>query len=197
MKNHKELFIKYLDKQLSEEERSRFENQITGDKDLRMEYENFRRIFYSIKEVPMVNESYFNEIIPKARRRFDIAQNPKYYKYAFILPFLLLMFYLISQLSNTEYSYDFEYLFETFTKNEEIANQLFEYPFENLNFYYADIELSESMKSNLEIDESLFEYLAEKVRINEIDEVFYDQMTEEEFNEIYDELKKIKYIGEK
>ena len=95
MKNNIELFIKYLDNQLSTKQRKDFELNLNNDHDLKMEFEEYSRFLQSTKERIELDESYFTTVLPKARDRMNNS-TPNYFgKLSYIIPIIILVISIV------------------------------------------------------------------------------------------------------
>jgi len=102
MSNHEETFVKYLDGQLDDEERKRFENLLEIDQEVFSEFEEFKRVkdLFSDDLSPSLENDYLNQIIPEFRKKLEKKNNPAFYrKYelAFTTFFLVVTLYFITE----------------------------------------------------------------------------------------------------
>lgn len=101
MSNYEELIIKYLDRQLSEKERTEFENLLLTNSELRIEFENYRKVneLFSNDYKPELANNYFNNIIREFRQKIETKNKPVIYrKYgmAFTTVFLAVTLFFIA-----------------------------------------------------------------------------------------------------
>jgi hypothetical protein len=199
MKNKYELFIKYLDDQLSNEEREKFKEQLNNKTSLYKEFQKYEKFYDQSRSEIKIDQRFFNDLIPRAKNRIVSKPESNFIgiKYAFIIPLILLGLYIIFETVNQTKYYDFNDLFETFSNDEKVAEELFENSLENWFYYSEDpIIMPEYSVDPDTIDESLFTYLTYNINSNDINYTFLNKFNEEEFNEIYNEIKNKKYIGE-
>ena len=198
MKNKSELFLKYLDDQLSSEEKKIFEESLKNNFSLNEEFQKYAQIYYKTLSEIEVDERYFNNLLPRARKRIKRPINKFKLKYTIIIPIAILAFLVIYFNSGENLYYDFNNILKSFTSDEKLAEELFENSFENWHYLYEeDFSLSLFSAESLEVDESFFEYLSYHIRSSDINENLLNKISEEEFNEVYKGLKEKKYIGEK
>lgn len=200
MKNNNNIFIKYLDGQLSPGEIKEFENSLDKNQNLKMNFEKFSKAFQSTKNNIEVDERYFQTLLPNARERMHKG-SPNYFgKLAYVLPMVLLGVFVI-YLFNTntpEKDVSLTNISELLETNEnlsdeELKNVLELNRYSNLDYQILEIYFDDS----LEMDETLFEYLESNLAANEISNSFLEELSENEFSTIYKELENIKIVGKK
>ena len=78
MKN--EIILKYLDDQLSETEKSKFEKELTQNKELRNEYQKMREKMERLKRISQIqaNSAYFDELNEKLTSYSKVSEKPKW-----------------------------------------------------------------------------------------------------------------------
>lgn len=82
MSNHEELFIRYLDEQLSDEERNKFENMLENDQELNSSFAEFKKVrdLFSSSANPELNNDYFKQVIPEFRKNLNEGKSPIFYR---------------------------------------------------------------------------------------------------------------------
>jgi hypothetical protein len=200
MKNNTDLFIKYLDDQLSADQRKEFEQSLVKDQNFKFEFENYAQVYKSIKKTIEVDERYFATLLPNVRERMEKNSQNYLGKLAYILPVLILGTFIIYFINTSTNKLDenlisVSELLET-DENisyEDLDNILELNKYSNLNDQILEIYFND----NLEMDSTLFDYLESNLAANEISNSFLEELSENEFNLIYQDLEKNKIIGEK
>lgn len=82
MDNYEKLIIRYLDRQLSEEEKLDFENLLLTNSILRAEFEKYKKVneLFSPEPNPQLNSDYFSRIVPEFRQRLEKKRSPVLYR---------------------------------------------------------------------------------------------------------------------
>ncbi len=82
MDNYEKLIIRYLDRQLSEEEKLDFENLLLTNSILRAEFEKYKKVneLFSPEPNPELNSDYFSRIVPEFRQRLEKKRSPVLYR---------------------------------------------------------------------------------------------------------------------
>lgn len=197
MSKKEDLFLNYLDDQLSVEERKSFIERLKNDSIFNNEFKKFEELYNKSQLRADVDENYFVNLVPNARNRINANKRKNIFKYAYILP--VIVFGLLLLYNNQERpAYNFDTLLESFTDDEIIAGELFENSFDNWNYLIEDdLIITEYFEDSAYVDESLFDYLSSNIRGSDISESFFNEISEDEFNDIYNELSETKFIGEK
>jgi hypothetical protein len=73
MNKYDDIIIKYFDRQLSVNERKEFEGELKTNTELKNAFENYRQVneFFSTKDEQLVDQDYFNGIVPRFRQKLD------------------------------------------------------------------------------------------------------------------------------
>ena len=131
MSNREETFVKYLDGQLNEEERRRFENLLEIDQEVFSEFREFKKVndLFSGDVNPELKNDYFTQIIPEFRKKLEKKNSPAFYrKYeiAFTTLFLVVTSFFIAEklFVNSEPSLNVNSIVSEFTEDEinEVAD---------------------------------------------------------------------------
>jgi hypothetical protein len=199
--NNIDKFIKYLDGQLEYHESKLFETELKNNSDLKEKFEKFSYNYKKSKIEILTNETYFNNLIPNVRRKLD---NPKVItlkRLAYILPAFFVGFLIIYQsISSKQFNFkeDFTRVIESFTQDEVTTNDMLSKALQIDNNYIVDDDLLTAYFSqDLQYDETIFEYLEEKLSVNDINNNLVKELTDNEFNSLYKELLNKKIIGTK
>ncbi|MCB9209983.1 MAG: hypothetical protein H6609_11445 [Ignavibacteriales bacterium] len=197
MNKNTELFIRYIDHDLSESELNLIEKQLDENSELKLEYENFHQKYLLSKKEIAIDERYFSTIIPNAKNRIVNRKFNYYKKIGIILPILLIGFiYFFNSSSNKfDFKEDFPELLQTFINDDELATDLISNAahIENTS-NISDEMLNEYYEEELNFDPTVFEYLEENVTSNDISNNVLNQLSENEFNTLYQELKNKKIL---
>lgn len=197
MNKNTELFIRYIDHDLSESELNLIEKQLDENSELKLEYENFHQKYLLSKKEIAIDERYFSTIIPNAKNRIVNRKFNYYKKIGIILPILLIgfIYFFNSSSSNFNFKEDFPELLQTFINDDELATDLISNAahIENTS-NISDEMLNEYYEEELNFDPTVFEYLEENVTSNDISNNVLNQLSENEFNTLYQELKNKKIL---
>lgn len=202
MKNNKDFFIRYLDNDLSEDEKRLFLDKIKNDEDFKAEYDLFELSFKSLKSEAEVDERYFSNLIPRARERGEkpTRGTVRALRYSFILPILVIgviFFINYNSENNFEMDYNFQSLLERFMEDEELAISLIEDSYISDEFLIYDSDyIQEIYADNYVIGEEFFDYVEDNVHPSDIDEIFLNNLSEQEFQNIYSNLLEKNIVGE-
>jgi hypothetical protein len=197
MNERREKIIAYLDGNMSDDEKLRFEETISSDAGLKREVEEIKNFLAQMKAdaEPNVNDTYFINMLPEFHRRHTKKKKFVFSKAAYSLTgaaaVILILFILFSPGKTTEYS-DIKELSSNLTEQEinEVLNQ-----YENR---YSLDELISSATSktdsivsnmidnelNLSSDEASQMIAANYINTNEL----LNSLNESEANELYSQL---------
>ena len=199
MKHNSDLFIKYLDDQLSADQKKEFELRLTEDQNLQLEFENYAQVYKSIKKTIEVDERYFATLLPNVRERMDKKSQNYFGKLAYILSVLIIGIFIVYFINTNNNKLDkslisFSELLETDENlsSEDLENILDLNRHSHLNYQILEMYFND----NIEMDSTLFDYLESNLAANEISNSFLEDLSENEFNLIYQDLKN-EIIGEK
>ncbi|MFC2102967.1 hypothetical protein ACFLSS_00895 [Bacteroidota bacterium] len=136
MINYEDTFIRYLDDQLSEDEKRKFENLIETDEKLFAEFQKFKQVndLFSENATPAMNNDYFNGVIPEFRRSIEKKKSPAYYrKYEMVFTslFLIITSFFIAEKLFTTNSLKIENI-------QTIVNEFSEEEWDETANYYFD-----------------------------------------------------------
>ncbi len=191
MKNKSEIFIKYLDNELSPEEKKIFEKKLLDDETFKTEFNLFKENFNSLKISKIdVNENYFNSLLPEARKKIGQTKHTNFIKFAYLLPVIIIGIILFKTIFNNNFNENnFEQLLNSYSTNEDAVVELIDNVYSSDQDFLIDNELLEQLYEIENInDESVYDYLAETVLTSDIEEYLINQLSEEEFNMVYNEL---------
>ncbi len=199
MKHNSDLFIKYLDDQLSADQKKEFELRLTEDQNFKLEFENYAQVYKSIKKTIEVDERYFATLLPNVRERMDKKSQNYFGKLAYILSVLIIGIFIVYFINTNNNKLDkslisFSELLET---DENLSSEDLENILDlNKHSHLNDQILEMYFNDNIEMDSTLFDYLESNLAANEISNSFLEDLSENEFNLIYQDLKN-EIIGEK
>lgn len=202
MKNNQDIFLRYLDNDLSVDEKRQFLDKIQNDEVFKAEYDLFEVNFKSLKTEADVDERYFNNLIPRVRERGEKSKRRtvKVFRYSFILPLLIfgvIFFINYNSENNLEMDYNFQSFLERFMEDEELAINLIEDPFISDDLFISNSDyIQEIYADNYMIDEEFFDYVENNIHPSDIDRIFLDNLTEQEFKNIYANLLEKNIVGE-
>ena len=192
MKNNTDLFIKYLDGELSIQEKVSLENELKLNSELNSEFTKFSESYNSLKRNIDVDERYFDSLIPKSRKRMEKNTTSYIVKFVYILPLILVGMFLLNELvleKGVDSKYNFEKLLDSFTEDEETTIELISDVYNINNNYRIDEQLLSSLyDSENAYDQTLYDYLSENVETSQIENQLFNQLSDDEFDLVYNKL---------
>ncbi len=199
--NNDEKIIKYIDDQMSYNEKKIFEREILESEELQRELHTYRSIKNKIGKVKNieVNESYFNSILPRFLGKYDKRSQPNIYKrvgYAVsVIAMFIFSFSLINLIYNEkEDSIELIEFTRSLNENEKIElltnlnGELESEYFEEFYTKYFTNDLSKTI--NTFEDGNL---IAETYDIDFEEPAEY--LTARQFENIYNELISLKFMN--
>jgi hypothetical protein len=199
MKHNSDLFIKYLDDQLSADQKKEFKLRLTEDQNLQLEFENYAQVYKSIKKTIEVDERYFATLLPNVRERMDKKSQNYFGKLAYILSVLIIGIFIVYFINTNNNKLDKSLISisELLETDENLSSEDLENILDlNRHSHLNDQILEMYFNDNIEMDPTLFDYLESNLASNEISNSFLEDLSENEFNLIYQDLKN-QIIGEK
>lgn len=199
MKHNSDLFIKYLDDQLSADQKKEFKLRLTEDQNLQLEFENYAQVYKSIKKTIEVDERYFATLLPNVRERMDKKSQNYFGKLAYILSVLIIGIFIVYFINTNNNKLDKSLISisELLETDENLSSEDLENILDlNRHSHLNDQILEMYFNDNIEMDSTLFDYLESNLASNEISNSFLEDLSENEFNLIYQDLKN-QIIGEK
>ncbi len=199
--NKEETIIKYLDSQLSAEEKLNFEKQLSESAELKIELRKYADIYAQIDELKEIesNQLYFNSILPRFQQKREAQSSVFIFKnvgYAFSL---LIMFIISFTVFNLFYSENesanlikFTESLTTDEKIELLSTLNGETTTEYLNKFYTDFYDSSIETSLADISDKNQIAVSYNLDVNNIEEI----VTAEEFENIYNELLSMNIFNE-
>ena len=127
MKTNLDLFIRYLDNDLSVEEKEHFENRLQNEKQFYLKFDEFKKLFFSSKENIKADERYFSTLIPNAKKMYKKSKMSLARKLSYSLPAVFIGIFFLIQLfsdTNSNTSYNFEEMLISFSEDEELTYDL-------------------------------------------------------------------------
>ena len=192
-------FLKYYDNQMSVKEKESFEDELSKNRALKIEYNNFLVKFEELRKENQVDENYFNTLIDRSLSNSGNASVPFPLKAAFALPVLILLLFIIIPYVSSENTSTIEEIVELFDRNDEdssLQGNLIDNDFNYLDYRFDNILLSDIFDDDTVLDESLFDYLDLNISETDINKTFLNQISSNEFEEIYNEILQKQIIGE-
>jgi hypothetical protein len=188
-----ERIVKYLENELTSEERIIFETDVRNSSQLRKEYENFLRVKIEIADLKEIklNENYLGSIVPEFRNKLDLPKATSVRRnlgYAIGVMLVLIISVVILQkifINNSELNEVQEFT-ESLNENQRI--ELLENLNGNLEDYYqisentTEMELINLLQTDLKINNDV----AEAYDINYTELV--EGLSEIEADKIYQEI---------
>lgn len=189
--NKQELFIKYLDEQLSQNELKEFDTKLLEDSNFKNQFLEFRNKYENLRAGISIDERYFNTLIPNSKAQEKKTKKKSVLKFAYAMPVVL--FILIVSISNfkneSNSSFTFSDFLDEITIDNELTTQLLSNTF-NIedNFILEDELIAEYYAEELDIDESIFEYLENNTSTEDINNNLLEELSDDEFLSLQKEL---------
>jgi hypothetical protein len=199
--NKEETILKYLDNQLSAEEKLNFEKQLSESVELQIEFRKYADKYAQIDELKEIesNQLYFNSILPRFQQKRKAQSRVFIFKnlgYAFSSLIMLIVSYTVFNLFYSENEYaDLIKFAESLTTDEKIellSTLNGETTTEYLNKFYADFYGSSIETSLADISDKNQIAVSYNLDVNNIEEI----VTDEEFENIYNELLSMNIFNE-
>ena len=200
--SNKDRIIRYLDQQMSGDEKSGFEENLKNSSSLRNELEDYRKLFNKIREVKEVpvDEKYFINLIPEFRKKIISGKRFNFYPaviYGVISVIIIIFFSLIILKNNNEVpgteevvsslnDNETEYILDNYS-NTEVSLDLIADNSENY-----DSVLTNLLADNLISENSDINYIIGNSEGNLYN--FTRELTESQAALVYDELINKKFF---
>jgi hypothetical protein len=195
MNNNIDIFIKYLDENLSNIERKSFEEQLLQNSQLKAEFEHFNQLYSSNKNNISLDERYFNTLIPNAKKKILESKPIWKNKYVLVLPILIIgLVILLSLPETTNENENFNQLIEIASIDDQVADDIIS---ANPIYYMDDRIIPELYGEDLILDSSVFDYLDENLNITEINNDLVDSFSDSEFMSVYEQIFDKNIVGKK
>ncbi|GAB6281646.1 MAG: hypothetical protein STSR0008_03870 [Ignavibacterium sp.] len=190
--NDESKVIRYLDGQMSDEEKKSFEDELLSSPKLKKLYDEYSLTFFELKNLNEVkiNENYFSNLYARFREK-NISYKKKkfYYKFAYSLPVLILAVILLLinpfNPSNNEKTSVLSDSIATNYSNENI------YKTENTNILKENNTINEKIINEENIEKYYPSYDNEDVK--DIYNII-NNLSDEELNLLYNELANKEYL---
>ena len=177
--NNRETIIRYLDEQMSPEEKSRFEEELKKSSSLQNELEEYRKLlsqFRDFKNIP-VNESYFVNLIPEFRKKISSGKKYKLHPalgYGLVSAILIMILSVIFLRSGNEVP-----------QTEDVISTLSDNETEYILNSYSGTDISLGVVSNnFEGYDSVLTYLLAENLVSENSDLSY--ITDNSEGDFYD-----------
>lgn len=193
MNNDLHLIIRYLDDELSFEEKQNFTEKLKNDIQLQTLFNEIKKQFEEYKFEANVNEFYFKSLLPNARKKLEKEISINYLpKIAFSLTILFLMvfvFYFISNSNNVQSYNKINIKISDLVYGELFTEKFISEVFETENNFVENNQiLSILLSSENNIDEDAFSYLEYSLSEDDFNLKFISQLNNEEIEKIYTNL---------
>lgn len=195
------MIIKYLDDQLSEEEKHNFERQLSDSAELQSEFKKYADINAQIDELKEIesNKLYFNSVLPRFHRKQKDQSAVFSFKnvgYVFSLVIMLIVSYnVFNILYQGNESANIIKFTESLTTDEKIdllSTLNGETTTEYLNKLYSDFYGNNIETGFTDISDKNQIAVSYNLDVNNIEEI----VTDEEFENIYNELLSKNFFNE-
>ncbi|MBK7103930.1 MAG: hypothetical protein IPH62_01425 [Ignavibacteriae bacterium] len=190
-------FTKYVENELSVLEKQKFERELSENENIRKEFNKFLSKYKSLNPDLNFDESYFITLLPRVRERISEQENSffnfsKIPNAAYLIPIFLISFLLIFKVINNQNSANKEINFSNFisdfTENNEIANELLKESIQLNNNVNYESNIYSVLYDESDYEKIIINYLEENNHIFELNESVVNQLSENEFNLVYNEL---------
>ena len=190
-------FIKYLENDFSEEEKSNFEKNLSLNHNLRKEFEKYQMNYKNLNSEIKAEEDYFITLLPRVKERISAKKKFSFYfnlipKYAYLFPVILIaavvIFLLNTYNSNIKSAIDVKNFTYAFSDNNELITELLD---ETSNYKIIenyDSEIYSLTHSEDEYENIILNYLKENNHIFELNESVINNLSEDDYNLVYNEI---------
>lgn len=190
-------FIKYLENELSEEEKSNFEKNLSLNHNLRKEFEKYQMNYKNLNLEVKAEEDYFVTLLPRVKERISEKKKFSFYfnripKYAYLVPVILIaavvIFSLNTSNSNIKSAIDVKKLTNAFSDNNELITELLDETSHYKIIENYDTEIYSLTHSEDEYENIILNYLKENNHIFELNESIINNLSEDDYNLVYNEI---------
>lgn len=200
MKNYDEEILKYLSGLMNSEEINNFEKKLESDLYLKAKFDKINNIltnFNSVKDSEL-NETYFNNLLPKVRNQLTGRKRRKLFKeYALIAPAVIIVLFafyitLIDKKSEIDFTNSLTGEVIKNINDEELADNLLkDYSFESeINYLSNEGDLDIYIPENLNLS---FNNISHYVDFSKLDYSQVDNMSGPELEKLYNNLSTINF----
>ncbi len=203
--NNREKILKYLSDLMNRDEKREFESLLENDSELQEEFNSIKKSLATLKRdsEPEVNETYFVNLLPRARSKMEKKKKGIAFGMKLVPPFAALIFLIVSTMF---FSRSFEDQFFTFNEIQSLlsANNLTAADKAKLDLvieenYYDFVNVTNTEGNDLENELSTVNLQPEEIEQVEISDIpaeedyqYIDNISQKDFNKIYEAIKKIK-----
>lgn len=186
MINNEEKYLSYLLNQMSEKEKQLFENELESSKQIRNDYESYKKIMDLVngsKNIKL-NSQYTQTIIPKFRNKFEEKKKKSIivkYSYAFSAIFIAALSYLVITQTLTD-KQNSQNMYSDLTKDEasflagemniELGNDYDETTIQKIDSVYKD-KLSNDITEA--VNDNSIDVIPEDMNLNELNQYLSDK----------------------
>ena len=203
--NNREKILKYLSDLMNRDEKREFESLLENDSELQEEFNSIKKSLATLKRdsEPEVNETYFVNLLPRARSKMEKKKKGIAFGMKLVPPVAALIFLIVSTMF---FSRSFEDQFFTFNEIQSLlsANNLTAADKAKLDLvieenYYDFVNVTNTEGNDLENELSTVNLQPEEIEQVEISDIpaeedyqYIDNISQKDFNKIYEAIKKIK-----
>ncbi len=184
--------VRYLDRQMSDEEKKSFEDELSSSKKLKKIFDEYSITFSELKNLNeiKINENYFSNLYARLREKDKSYKRKKfYYKFAYSLPVLILAVILLLinpfNPNNNEKTLIYSDSITTNYSNDNISKT------ENKNILEEKNTINEKIINEENIEEYYPSYDNEDVK--DIYNII-NNLSDEELDLLYNELANKEYL---
>ena len=199
MENRDDKILRYLSGLMKLEEERIFLDELNSSEKLNLRFRELKSSFEELKKSePEIDDRYFAALLPRIREKIDHPKEKSYGKwiYAFssIAVAIILMIILQTPAQNSFYGI------------EQLAKEVYQNADEETFLSYYKNDAEDIFASNFSYETGLLKDDIENIDVEEIDLMeqntlpiiedynVYEEITEEEFNNIYKSLENRKYL---
>ena len=189
MKDDKEKVLKFLAGLMTDEEKRGFETELNSSVQLKLLLEKYSKNVSDLKKLSEVelDESYFNTLIPKMRKKLDAGKNRSLiYRFAPAIPAVALSFFILINILYLDFKSggNFDDTLAQLVAGSDsstISEFVNDYSYSLLDDYSAVYSLPEDYYTEIE--------LTEQMRAEVIDAYnLYENLSDEDVDYIYKSL---------
>ncbi len=193
--NENEKFIKYVENELSTEEKKKFDLKLGEDKEFANRFKQFCSRIDQFNNNIEIDERYFTSLVTKAKEKHYKSKNTNSYlpKLTYAIPVFLVavlitynLFFVSSKFVDQDYT---ENLPALFAEDDELTSEMIDEVLmvDNIDYNSNENDYS-SFYDNDEYQYTLLHYLENNIELTEINDSVISYLTENEINLVYNEL---------
>lgn len=190
------LFAKYIENEMSEDEKSKFEKNLALDRDLKVNFEKFYMNYKKLNSEINVDEDYFVTLMPRVRER--LSEKKKLFnffsrlpKFVYIIPVFIIgaiVYYNMAIFKNKTDKNTILELSNELKNNSELFTEILNEHRRLRIIDDYDSEIYSIIYSDNEYENLILNYAEENNHIFELNEKVINELSEEDYNLVYNEI---------